>query len=129
MILVDTSAWIQFFRPKGSPRLKDQVSEAIQRQSAAFTCPIKLELLTGARPTELQDLETGLSFATRIPLLPEHWDQAATYASRMHQKGLKVPLSDLLIATVAQANDIPVLCDDKHFLLIQQSVIHDLSIL
>jgi len=129
MILIDTSAWIQFLRPKGAPNLKGQVSEAIQRQSAAFTCPVRLELLTGARPTERQDLEIGLSFATRIPLLPEHWDQAATYASGMYRKGLKVPLSDLLIATVAHATHIPVLCDDKHFALIQQSVIHDLLIL
>jgi predicted nucleic acid-binding protein len=129
MILIDTSAWIQFFRPKGSPNLKGQVSEAIQRESAAFTCPVRLELLTGARPTECRDLEIGLSFATRIPLLPEHWDQAATFASRLQLKGLKVPLSDLLIATVAQASGIPVLCDDKHFALIQQSVVHDLLIL
>jgi len=68
--LVDTSAWIEFFRAKGDPAVKSRVADFLALGHAAYTCPVRFELFLGARPSELADLREGLSFARRLPLDP-----------------------------------------------------------
>ena len=52
MILVDTSAWIEFLRLAGDIEIKGAVKDLVMEGSAAFTCPVMFELLLGARPEE-----------------------------------------------------------------------------
>ena len=46
--LIDTSAWIEFFRPKGDPHVKALVRDLVAIKQAAYTCPVAFELVTGA---------------------------------------------------------------------------------
>ena len=66
MTLIDTSAWIEFFRARGDAILKSRVADLISFGAAAYTCPIRFELLVGARPQEMSDLRAGLGFASSI---------------------------------------------------------------
>ncbi len=129
MTLIDTSAWIEFFRPKGDPRVKALVRDLITIKEAAFTCPVAFELLTGARKEELDDLRTGLDLASRIVLLPEHWDLAGSSNAALRAKGINVPASDLLIATVAHSGKLPVLAKDAHFETIREHSLPELKII
>lgn len=128
MTLIDTSAWIEFFRPKGDPRVKALVRDLMAIKEAAYTCPVAFELLTGARKDELDDLRTGLDLTSRIVLLPEHWDLAGTSNATLRARGINLPPSDLLIATVAHAQDMPLLAKDAHFKIIRDQVFPELKI-
>ena len=129
MTLIDTSAWIEFFRPKGDARVKALVRDLMTLKEAAYTCPVAFELLSGARKEELNDLKTGLDLATRIVLCSEHWDLAGSSNAALRAGGFKLPSSDLLIATVAHAQHLPLLAKDAHFEIIRKHSMPDLKIL
>jgi len=126
--LIDTSAWIEFFRSKGDPHVKAHVRDLMTLREAAYTCPVAFELLTGARKEELNDLQTGLDLASRIVLLPEHWDLAASSNAALRARGINLPASDLLIATVAHAQHLPLLAKDAHFDVIRKHTMPDLKL-
>ena len=129
MTLIDTSAWIEFFRPKGDPLIKACVRDLLSIKQAAYTCPVAFELFTGARKEEMTDLRTGLDLASRIAMLPEHWDLAGSLNAMLRAKGINLPASDLLIATVARSVKMPLLAKDAHFETIREHALPELEIL
>ncbi len=129
MTLIDTSAWIEFFRSRGDAVLKSRLADCLNAGEAAYTCPIRFELILGARPAEMDDLLTGLDLARRLPITPKHWDTAAALGSKLRSSGTSVPASDLLIAIVAHTEKIPLLAKDRHFPLIKSKLLPDLVLL
>ena len=129
MTLIDTSAWIEFFRARGDAILKSRVADLISFGAAAYTCPIRFELLVGARPQEMSDLRAGLGFARRLPLTSEHWDTAAALGAKLLSSGHSIPASDLLIATVAHEEGFSLLARDQHFVVIRANLLPGLQLL
>ena len=129
MTHIDTSAWIEFFRPKGDPLVKAFVRDLLSIKQAAYTCPVAFELFTGARTEERDDLRSGLDLAMRIVLLPQHWDSAALSNAALRATGINLPASDLLIAIVAHSKDMPLLAKDAHFETIREQVLPELKFL
>jgi len=60
MTLIDTSAWIEFFRKTGDPQVKRRVAAYVELGEAAYCGPVEFELVTGARPSEIRDVDTAL---------------------------------------------------------------------
>jgi hypothetical protein len=52
MKLVDTSAWVEFLRRQGDAQVKHTIARLLQADQAAYTCPIRFELLSGAKSHE-----------------------------------------------------------------------------
>ncbi|MFT3989777.1 MAG: PIN domain-containing protein [Luteolibacter sp.] len=129
MALIDTSAWIEFFRAKGDPQIKSRVADLVSLHSAAYTCPVRYELMLGAKSHEIADLETGLSFATRISITSDHWDEASKIGASLRLKGFNFPALDLLIATVAHAEKLPLLARDAHFTTIRDQALSELTLI
>jgi len=123
MILIDTSAWIEFLRPGGDSEVKSLVKDHLLDGHAAFTCPVMFELVLGARPGEMQDLRTALELAERIIVTPAHWDHAAALAAELRGKGLNFPALDLVIASVAFSEGRKLLTTDGHFPRIRDEVL------
>ena len=115
MMLVDTSAWIEFFRKQGDPKVKHAVARQLQRDEAAFTCPIRFELLSGARPNEVADVTQALSLSHHLPFEPGDWLEAAKLERELRRVGLTIPRNDLFVATVAIRAGVKILCRDQHF--------------
>lgn len=128
LTLIDTSAWIEFLRRSGDERLKAQVADVIGSGHAAYTCPVRFELYAGARKSELSTLGEALSFAKRIMVTSEQWDSAAVHAAGMRAKGITVPASDLLIATVAVENGASLMARDDHFGMIRDNMMPRLKL-
>lgn len=122
VVLVDTSAWIEFFRADGAPRVREEVAAQLVSGSAAYTCPVLYEVLVGARPHEVRGIERCLRQATRIEFLPSYWDGAAQLGQKLLRKGITTTPGDVQIAYAAIAHEVPVLCCDRHFSLIQRAV-------
>ncbi len=129
MVLIDTSAWIEFLRAKGDPTLKSQVSQLVVQGSAAYACPVSFELILGAKPHELKDLQTALSMALRLKATPGDWDTAAEVGAALRRKGMNFPALDLLIAVVACAGRVPLLNRDGHFTMIRDHALPTLQLM
>lgn len=122
MRLLDTSVWIPFLRRRGEASVKRHVANLMAASEAAYTCPVRFELLAGALDQEMPGVLHALSFATRIEMTPDDWNLAAESARSLRAAGVTVPQDDLLIATVAMAGRIPLVCRDPHFSMIQAQV-------
>jgi len=128
VILIDTSAWIEFFRARGEPAFKSRVADCLSSGEAAYTCPIRFELLSGARRDEIGDVLAGLEFARRVEFTANHWDTAAIHGAKLRAKGVTVPASDLLIATVADLEGLLLLSRDRHFEMVRDAVLPQLRL-
>ncbi|MEI9959783.1 MAG: PIN domain-containing protein [Limisphaerales bacterium] len=115
MKLIDTSIWVEFLRRKGEPRVKNAVARLLQTDQAAHTCPIRFELLSGAKADEENDLEQALNLSQHYPFEPDDWRQAALLERILRAKGLTIPRNDIFVAVVAIRARIPIVCRDKHF--------------
>jgi predicted nucleic acid-binding protein len=101
MILVDTSAWVEFLSDTGSPtciRVDELVAEEI-----AICHPVRMEVLARARDERhLQDLRGLLTRATILPTLPTDYESAAVLYRTCKRRGETVrKLIDCLIAAQA----------------------------
>ena len=115
MILIDTSAWIEFLRDTRSP-----VCERVQNALAgeiAVTNPIRMEVLAGARNEHhLVSLRRLLARGTQIHADPVDYEQAAILYRQCRVNGETVrKLIDCLIATIAIRNRITLLHEDVDF--------------
>jgi predicted nucleic acid-binding protein len=115
MRLVDSSAWVEFFRKKGNPMTKRRVAQLLESEQAAFTCPIRFELLSGARSGEEADLEAALRLSSHIPFESADWREAASLERTLRTKGITIPRNDLFVATVGIRTGLVVACRDAHF--------------
>ena len=115
MILVDTSAWVEFLRDTGSTAC-DRV-EALLGGEIAVCDAILMEVLAGARDERhLHDLRRLLARATILPMEPRHYEEAAALFRLCRQEGETVrKLIDCLIGAVAIHADAPVLHNDGDF--------------
>ncbi len=121
MILVDSSAWIEFLRATGSPvhhRLRTALEEGAALASSDV---IVMEILAGARDAadreRLRRLLYGLEF---LGVEGPADYEAAAEIFRACRRGGETPrkLTDCLIAAVAIRSDAELLCADADFVAI-----------
>ncbi|MBI2894733.1 MAG: PIN domain nuclease [Deltaproteobacteria bacterium] len=115
MILVDTSAWVEFLRDTGSA-VCERVDHLVARRIA--TCdPVRMEVLAGARDEpHLNVLRRLLARASLLPTGPADYEAAAALYRTCRRNGETVrKLIDCLIAAVAIREDVPVLHADADF--------------
>lgn len=115
MILIDTSAWVEFLRDTGSP-----VCDAVDRllgDDIAVCDAISMELLAGARDErQLLQLRGLLARAAVLPTTPADYETAAAMYRTCRVGGETVrKLIDCLIAAVAVGADVEVLHADMDF--------------
>lgn len=116
MILVDTNVLIAYSRT-ADPRL----IAVFQTQSAAVCGIMREELLHGARtPRERSQLLTMLGTLTSIPIADVLWDDVGDNLALLRSRGIAVPFSDVIVATLAISVSIELWTRDKHFILIQR---------
>lgn len=115
VLLIDTSAWIDFFRGKQSS-VTDAVQLALQLGAARLCGPVKAELLQGVK-TKKEKLQLGVMFEA-VENLPTHeldWELAGNTLQALRERGITVPLTDALIAAIAIRHKAQVLTVDHHF--------------
>ncbi len=115
MILIDTSAWVEFLRDTGS-EVCNRV-DAILDDEIATCHPIRMEVLAGARDERhLQNLRGLLARGSLIPTEPTDYEEAAALFRACQRRGETVrKLIDCLIAATAIRRSTPVLHSDSDF--------------
>lgn len=118
MILVDSSAWIEFLRATGSPAHLRVRSALEQGGALASTDVIVMEILAGARDDDDRNRLRRLLYSVDFLAVdgPADYEQAAELY-RACRAGGETPrkLTDCLIATVAIRNGAALLCEDADF--------------
>ncbi len=115
MILIDTSAWVEFLRDTGSP-VCQRVDDLLESDIA--TChPIRMEVLAGARDEgHLNDLRRLLARASVLPTRATDYEQAAAMYRACRRGGATVrKLIDCLIGATAIRAGTPLLHSDADF--------------
>jgi tRNA(fMet)-specific endonuclease VapC len=114
MILVDTSAWIDFFR--GRDPLASAVDRALQHNDAAFCGPIETELRRGlATARERKKVLPLLRGCHFLPQPNDLWIAAGELGFALRRRGVSPKTMDLLIATYALSHSVGLLTADKDF--------------
>ncbi len=122
MILVDTSVWVEFLRQNGDMACKREVASLVDLDEAAYTCPIFFELLSGASKREESYLREVFSLCPCMFFGTLHWERSAVIERGLRKKGVTVPRDDIFVAAVAEQENVLLLCRDKHFDFIRDTL-------
>jgi hypothetical protein len=130
LILVDSSAWVEYLRGTGSD-VSLRVAELVESLgSAATTEPVTMEMLAGARDNAQERELRGLLFRTvLLPFIAAvDFDGAARVYRSCRRNGITPrSLIDCMIASVAMRHKAAVLAYDTDFSLIAQVVALELD--
>jgi tRNA(fMet)-specific endonuclease VapC len=120
MILVDTSAWIAFFRDREP--VARMVDALLEENQVALCGPVVTELRRGLRSkrerTRVLPLLAACHELTEPALL---WNEAGDLGFTLARKGAHVKTLDLLIAVYALSHRVPLLTTDADFSLIRSA--------
>lgn len=118
MLLLDTSAWVEYLRRTGS-EVNARVRKMVEAEAPmATTDVVILELLSGARhPRSKQQIWGLLNRCTMLAVRPLfEYEQAADLFVRCQLDGFTPDnTNDLLIASVAIGQEVPLLAHDSDF--------------
>ncbi len=122
-VIIDTSAWIESFRPQSEKAFINLVKDLILKGRILIPGIIKTELLRGIKNkkeyNQLNDLLKGLEY---LPVSDDFWGKLSQFSFRLFRKGVTVPLTDTYIALLGIENNASILHRDKHFDLISEKV-------
>jgi hypothetical protein len=115
VILIDTSAWIEFLRDTESP-ICDEVDRLLATD-IGICDPVLMEILAGARDeAHLRQLRGLLARAAVLPTGTADFESAAALYRACRGRGETVrKLIDCLIAAVAVREGVPIVHADADF--------------
>ena len=102
MFLIDSSAWIEYLRPKGSKKIKERVKEILQKEEAVSCGVVVAEILRGAKnEKDFRSLHESLTSLPQIPIEGAVIERASQWGFLLDRRGKSVSTTDLLIAAAA----------------------------
>ncbi len=114
-VLVDTCIWSSFFSKPSSPE-KLAVDDLLDADRVALVGPIVAEVLLGFRRKDQADwVASRLRLAHYAETVWEDWRAAADLGRVLAANGVKLPLTDLVVAAVAKRIPCWVYSTDPHF--------------
>ena len=114
MIVVDTSVWVAFFR--GSPRSTgERLKALLDDDQVAMPVPVRVEILGGARSENLVQLRRLLSALPTLYPTEQAWVRMEAWAARSARAGQRFGVGDLLIASLAAEQRLPLWSLDRDF--------------
>ena len=113
-IIVDTSIWIEYFNRKTN--IVNFIEERIMEDCLFMTGPIVSELLQGVKTEqEYEKLKNSIDAIPYLETTLEDWKEAGNISNKLRRKGITIPLTDIIISSVAISNNAKVYSLDKHF--------------
>jgi len=121
MKLIDSSAWIEYYRKEGNRNCKAIISHAIQNNEAAVNGIIQLEILVFTKTqSEYNNISSDFSAFHHLELNDNVFQKASEIGFNLRRKGITIPASDLIIAASAMVTDSQLMHIDKHFTYIAE---------
>jgi len=128
-VLVDSSAWVDFFNGHASPQ-GNALARLIRQEADVLTCGlVAVEVLQGIRQSKgrAQVEKHFLDMEWLTPREPETYLDAATLFRKLRSRGITIRSTiDCVIAGLAHENDALLLSKDRDLQLIIESEILDI---
>jgi predicted nucleic acid-binding protein len=114
-ILVDTSAWIEFFSRRESS-ISIRLSEYLKLDRACYAGPIAVELYQGAKTNkEVEVIDQLLLTIHYVDISRSHYYHAGQISHKAARSGKLFSIVDLILAVVAHDEGLKLLSLDTHF--------------
>lgn len=118
-IIADTCVWIEFFRRPESD-LTVHLKGLLRERRVAMVGMVLAEILQGIKVQKEAGLvKESLKKLPYLEMTRDIWEQAGKISAVLRKKGLTIPLSDLIIASLALSSGYQVLTIDPHFEQVQ----------
>ncbi|MGA0863573.1 MAG: type II toxin-antitoxin system VapC family toxin [Ilumatobacteraceae bacterium] len=123
-VLIDTSAWVEFFRKTRSSANRAATQLFTDRERFATCGPVEMELKAGARDNDvMHEIAAALAQGRTFAIQPHYFESAAALYRQCRTQGVTIrSMIDCLIAVVAIDNDLEVLHHDHDFAAIASVV-------
>ena len=122
LVLIDTSAWIEFLRKDGSIEMRQKVVSLMRMQSARVCEPVLLELYSGAQGNEVKTIRE-LEQTVDLLFCKQHtWIRAINYAKKLRTLGYTIKGMDIIIQAIGDENGAEILAVDKHFDIMKKAL-------
>ncbi len=115
MVIIDTSAWVEFFRRDGDLHVKLGTKGLLDAYEGALCGPVEMEFMGGAGASEADRIRTWFDLIPYVRNDLKIWCEAAGNYRKLKAKGYTIPWNDILIATIAIRKSLRVYAKDKHF--------------
>jgi predicted nucleic acid-binding protein len=116
MIVVDSSALIEYYRPSGDSRVREAVAAAIAADQVAVSGIIRVEILAfAAGEAERRLLAADFEAFHHLDLGPADFDLACQLGFDLRRRGVTVPATDLIIAASTLRAEAHLYHVDGHF--------------
>jgi predicted nucleic acid-binding protein len=120
MILVDSSALIDYYRPAGLPRVRSAVAEVIEADLVAINGVIQVEVLSFADVISYRKLRSDFKIFHWLDLHETEFDLATEMGFSLRRKAITIPATDLIIAASAIQAGAVLYHVDSHYDTISQ---------
>jgi len=114
MIFIDTSVWIEYFKAKESP-VQRVLHELLDQDQVALPSLVWLEILSGARKSEMAKLKRVLSALPRFYPDEATWKKVEEWIEVGLNNGQRFGVADLLIAAIATEHKAKLWTLDSDF--------------
>ena len=121
--LIDTSAWIEYFRPEGDPEITRRVDIALASDQACVCEMVLLELRRGGGEGQRKAVNQLAESVRLCPIDGEVWNLAYRLADRTRTARTPVPNTDLVISACAHRYGLALVHRDRHFDVLESLLI------
>lgn len=119
MTLVDSSCWVEYYRPGGAPAIQKAVAGALESGEAAICGIIRVEVLAFiARKAEFEIVAEDFGALHDLEIRKEDFERAVVLGRALRAHGSAAPATDLVVAAVAIGHGAELLHSDRHFITI-----------
>ncbi len=116
MKIIDTSAWIEYYRKNGKKKYKTEIRTALKGNICAICGIIKTEILFHTKTKkEFELLDSDLSGIHWFETDKTIYNKASEVGYNLKRKGITIPATDLIIASCALIYKSEIVHLDKHF--------------
>jgi predicted nucleic acid-binding protein len=117
MNLIDSTAWVEYYRPGGAEVYAAWASDAIEADTASINAIILAEILAFTKTRSQYELVTSDSSAFHwLDMGSEVAVRAAELGYALRRMGLTISATDLLICAYAETAGASLVHNDGHFL-------------
>ena len=116
MILIDSSAWIEYYHPRGHPVVQENVASAIESDEAAVNGIIQVEIVGFvAKEKQRETLLADFGSYHWLEIDRAVFDDATELGATLRGHGITVPATDLIVAATAIRARAALYHVDSHF--------------
>lgn len=113
-VLIDTSAWVDFFR-QGEGPVAATLDRLLEDDQAVLCGVVEMELLQGVRAKDRSRLRVLLCALRYVSVEREDFLVAGERLGELRRGGITVPATDALIAALCTRHRLELLTTDRHF--------------